>query len=349
LLSLDKISKHYEDFSLKEVSFTVQKGDYFILLGRSGAGKSMVLETIAGLITPDSGSIRMDGRDITRDKIQTREIGLVFQDHAIFPHMKVRENLAYALHRGKYTASQKEEKVKAVSEQLGFGHLLGRRPPTLSGGELQRVALARTLIQEPKILLLDEPLASIDSRMKSGLRSLLRSIHRKGQTLIHVTHDYEEALSLATRVAVIDDGMIVQEGNPQEVFRHPRSEFVAHFAGLQNFFPVTLENREGQTLARTGGPAIRLRTEESCPEGFIIIRGEDIVLSPGPVDTSMINNFQGTITEIIPSRSGFEVTVDAGIRLYAVVTEESAARLSLGEGQKIWVHFKASAVRFIPR
>jgi molybdopterin-binding protein len=349
MLQLKGISRRFADFSLEEVSFTVNRGDYFILLGESGAGKSMILETIAGLVKPDSGTITMNGQDITHEKIQHRGIGLVFQDHAVFPHMKVRENIAYSLHGQNMTAAAKREKVVAVTRQLSIEYLLDRHPSTLSGGELQRVALARTLIHEPKILLLDEPLASLDSRLKTELRALLRSIHRNGHTLVHVTHDYEEALSLGTRIAVIDKGTIVQEGTPQDVFQHPRSEFVAHFAGLRNFFPVVLEHHEDLIIAHTGGIKIHLVTVETNPEGFIIIRGEDIVLSESPIDTSMTNNFEGRVTEVVLSRFGYEVTVDTGILLHALVTESSVVRMGLTEGKKVWLHFKATAVKYFTR
>jgi molybdopterin-binding protein len=350
LLRLDNISKRHAGFALEAVSFTVGEGDYFILLGESGAGKSMVLETIAGLARPDSGAVLLDGTDITRLRIQRRKIGLVFQDHAVFPHMKVRENLAYALHGKGMTASEKITRVETIAGQLSISALLPRYPSTLSGGELQRVALARTLIQEPRVLLLDEPLASLDTRLKSELRALLRTIHRTGQTIIHVTHDYEEALSLGTRIAVIDQGRIVQEGTPETVFHNPKSAFVAHFAGIRNFFPAKLVNDAGTTMAALGnGIRMTLSTETTEPEGFVIIRGEDIVLSNMPVDTSMTNNFEGTVTEIVPSRSGMDVVVNAGISFHALVTPASVAKLGLREGCTTWVHFKATAVKYLPK
>ena len=349
MLTVRGITKQFGDFSLKNVSFTVNQGDYFILLGESGAGKSMVLETIAGLVKPDSGTILLDDHDITREKIQHRRIGLVFQDHAVFPHLKVRENIAYALHGRKFSTATKKATVDAVSRQLSIDHLLDRRPYALSGGELQRVALARTLVQEPRILLLDEPLASLDNRLKTELRALLRSIHHNGHTLIHVTHDYEEALSLGTRIAIMDKGTVVQEGSPENVLLHPQSEFVAHFAGLRNFFPVTLHTQQGRSWAQTGNLKINLVTEETRNEGYILLRGEDIILSNDPVDTSMTNNFQGKVTEIVLSRYGNEITINIGITLHALVTPGSVMKLGLSIGKEIWVHFKATAVKYIAR
>ncbi len=348
MLEIKNISKRFDDFSLQDVTFTVQQGDYFILLGESGAGKSMVLETIAGLVAPDSGKIILEGEDITLEKIQCRKIGLVFQDHAIFPHMTVSENIAYSLHGTELTRKEKHEKVKTIANELGIGELLKRKPNSLSGGELQRVAFGRSLIQSPRILLLDEPLSSLDARLKSDLRRLLRSIHHKGQTILHVTHDYEEALSLGTKIAVIDKGAIIQTGTPAEVFHHPQSEFVAHFIGVKNFFPANLQRNNGFTRACINNN-IRINIVTTAPEGegFILIRGEDVILSSTPVETSATNNFKGCVEEIVQNSAGIEVTIRVGFELQALITRESLEKLGLKAGSDCWVHFKATAVKFI--
>ncbi|MEI7944330.1 MAG: hypothetical protein WCI25_05875, partial [Actinomycetes bacterium] len=169
------------------------------------------------------------------------------------------------------------------------------------------------------------PLSSLDSRLKSDLRRLLRAIHRKGQTILHVTHDYEEALSLGTKIAVIHQGKIIQSGSPAEVFHHPKSEFVAHFIGVKNFFPVKLVTENNVTFAHTGNNIpVRLVTDNPDGEGFILIRGEDILLSSGPVETSATNNLSGTVVEIVPTKAGVDVTVDAGIEIHAKPGEEIA-------------------------
>jgi molybdopterin-binding protein len=348
MLELRDINLQLGNFSLKGINFNVNRGDYFILLGVSGAGKSMLLETIAGLVTPNSGTVLLDGKEITNEKIQNRNIGLVFQDHAVFPHLTVSENIIYALHNSNLSKNEKREKVKNIAKELDITELLNRRPETLSGGELQRVALGRTLIQQPRILLLDEPLASLDTRLKGELRRLLRMIHRKGQTILHVTHDYEEALSLGTRIAVINEGKIIQEGTPAEVFHHPKSEFVAHFVGVRNFFPASLvmEN-EFPFAVIDNNIHIRIVTEETGVEGFVLIRGEDILLSNEPLETSATNNFTGRVTEVIPSLGGMDITIDIGIEIHALITRESQLKLGICEGHICWVHFKATAVRFI--
>jgi molybdopterin-binding protein len=348
MLELKDINLRLGDFSLKSINFNVNKGDYFILLGDSGAGKSMLLETIAGLVIPDSGIILLNGKDITHEKIQNRNIGLVFQDHAVFPHMTVSENIIYALNNSGLSKNEKRERVNNIAKELDITGLLNRRPENLSGGELQRVALGRTLIQQPEILLLDEPLASLDTRLKGELRRLLRMIHRNGQTILHVTHDYEEALSLGTQIAVINEGSIIQTGTPSEVFHHPKSEFVAHFVGVKNFFPASLVMEDKVSYAVVDNNIhIRIVTEETGFDGFVLIRGEDILLSNEPVETSASNNFTGRVTEIVPSLGGMDVSIDIGIEIHALITKESQVKLSISEGTNCYVHFKATAVRFI--
>lgn len=348
MLELRNISKRLPEFSLEDISFIIEQEDYFILLGESGAGKSMLLETIAGLVPPDSGTILIHGKDITNEKIQNRNIGLVFQDHAVFPHLSVSENIIYALHNSNLTKTQKSQKIKDLANELGISELLNRRPETLSGGELQRVALGRTLIQQPDLLLLDEPLASLDTRLKSELRRLLRTLHKKGQTILHVTHDYEEALSLGTRIAVINEGKIIQTGTPAEVFHHPKSEFVSHFVGVKNFFPAKRIHKNGTSYALIDNNiSIRFVSDEDYDEGFVMIRGEDIILSNDPVETSAANNFHGSVAEVVSFSGGIDVTIDIGIELHALITRESCSKLDIREGKTLWVHFKATAVRFV--
>jgi molybdopterin-binding protein len=173
-------------------------------------------------------------------------------------------------------------------------------------------------------------------------------IHRNGQTILHVTHDYEEALSLGTKIAVINEGKIIQEGTPMEVFHHPKSEFVAHFVGVKNFFSVRLTTENDAIYAVTDNN-IRLRTatDETGVEGFVLLRGEDILLSNEPVETSATNNFTGRVTEVVPSLGGMDVAIDIGIEIHALITHESHVKLGIQEGKTCWIHFKATAVRFI--
>lgn len=348
MLELRNISCSFPGFSLSEISFSVADGEYFILLGESGAGKSLLLEAIAGLNAVKSGSLILDGKDITNEKIQQRGIGLVFQDQAVFPHLSVKENIAYPLKGKNLSSSEKEIIIEEITGFLQISKLLNRRPATLSGGELQRVALARALVQKPNVLLLDEPLSATDSKLRSELRALLRQINRMGQTIIHVTHDFDEAVSLADRIAIMNQGKIVQSGTPQEVFGNPVNGFVAHFAGIRNFFKVSIEMQDGRCIAISeNGVKIVIGDSAENSSGYILIRNEDILLSPTPFESSALNNFEGTVMDLYPSRSGMEILINVGIILHAQISRESAIKLELAAGRKIWVHFKASSVKLI--
>jgi molybdate/tungstate transport system ATP-binding protein len=348
MLEIRNIIKAYPEFKLDDVSFQVDDGDHYIILGPSGAGKTQILEILAGLIEPDEGSVLVDGKDVTGWKIQSRPFGLVFQDYAIFPHMNVRENISYPIRLKGLGKKQVLSRVVAQAEAMEIGHLLDRMPKTLSGGELQRVALARTLVREPKYLLLDEPLASLDVSLRQGLRSLLKDINNKGQTIIHVTHDYEEALVLANKVAVINQGKIIQTGTADEVFHKPGSEFVARFTGVKNYFAARLYREQDRQYGElANGLVLRLNTEEPEGKGFVILRGEDIFISLENLPTSATNQMKGQILEISPSPFGFEVLVDTGTRFYARITRESLQNLALRPGKEIWISFKAANVKFV--
>ena len=348
MLELINITRAYPDFKLDNISLRVDDGDYFIILGPSGSGKSQILELLAGLIDPDEGSIMVDGEDITGWKIQSRPFGLVFQDYAIFPHMSVRENIAYPIRNRGLGSKQISLQVTEQAEAAEIAHLLERRPHTLSGGELQRVALARTLIRKPKFLLLDEPLASLDVSLRQGLRSLLKKINTEGQTIIHVTHDYEEALVLANKVAVINLGKIIQLGPAEEVFHQPGSEFVARFTGVRNYFPARLYREQDRQYGELeNGQVLRLTTEEPEGKGFVLLRGEDIFISLNDLPTSATNQLKGRIVDISQSIFGFEILVDTGTLFYARITRESLQNLALREGKEVWISFKAANVRFV--
>ena len=348
MLELKNIIKAYPDFKLDDISFQVEDGAYFIILGPSGAGKTQVLEIMAGLVDPDEGSIMVDNNDIIDRKIQSRPFGMVFQDHAIFPHLSVSENISYSLKYKGLGRKEIKDRVLEQAEAMEIGHLLDRRPATLSGGELQRVALARTLMRKPRYLLLDEPLASLDVSLRQGLRSLLKKISKEGQTIIHVTHDYEEALVLADKVAVINQGKIVQTGPAAEVFHQPGSEFVARFTGIKNYYPARLYREQDRQYGELeNGTILRLSTEEPEGKGFVLLKGEDIFISLTDLPTSATNRFKGIIKDITPAINGFEILVDTGILFYARITRESVQNLGLHEGKEVWISFKASNVRFV--
>ncbi|MFC1737636.1 ABC transporter ATP-binding protein [Planctomycetota bacterium] len=355
MLSVRQICKSLGSLALKDVSFEVQQGQYFVLLGASGVGKSVLLETIAGLSRPDAGRVFLDGKDITNEKIQKREIGLVFQNSALFPHMTVYDNIAYPLQCKKLKSCQIQERVAELAEDFAITGLLKRGPRTLSGGESQRVSLARAVASEPRCLLLDEPISSLDVKSRPQMRALLRKINARGQAIVHVTHDYTEAVSLGTHIAVMEDGRIAQAGTVEEVFQHPRSEFVARFVGIRNFFKGQLEDSDQlQANTRrftTGGLSFSVLTNGPAGRGFVCVRSEDITICDTVSQTSARNNFKGRIVGIEPAGVGVETIVDIGagvpMEVAALITAESAKALKLHCGKKVWVSFKASAVKYV--
>jgi molybdate/tungstate transport system ATP-binding protein len=345
MLKLKDISVKLGEFQLRNINLEIDKGDYYILLGKSGVGKTVLLEIIAGLIKTDSGQVFLNSVDITNEKIQKRKVGIVFQDYSIFPHLSVKQNISYSLKGSDLSKKQKEELINEYAELAKIKHLLNRGTQNLSGGELQRVALARMLVSKPDCLLLDEPLTSIDVQIKSELRNLLRKINKRGVTILHVTHDYEEAIALSNKIAVLNEGEIIQKGYTKEVFQKPADEFVANFTGIKNFFNASFESNDMANI--DGGFLIHVSSKEQIQKGKIIIQGEEIIVSKNKIESSATNNFKGKILQIIPYLNNYELIVDIGIKLSVVISEESLKTFNFIEESEVWVSFKSSAIKVI--
>ncbi len=259
-IRLEGISKHYGAFKAADnVDLAVAQGEFVTILGPSGSGKTTLLSLIAGLNQPTHGRILIGGRDVTGSAPQQRNVGLVFQSYALFPHMSVFDNVAFPLRVRKTPAAEIQRKVMAALELVQLQALAQRRPAQLSGGQQQRVALARAFVFEPDILLLDEPLGALDRKLREELQVELKQLQRRlGVTTILVTHDQEEALSLSDRVMVLDRGQVQQIAAPQEAYLRPANKFVADFLGIANFVPLP-GGREGVIrperirLSRAGG------------------------------------------------------------------------------------------------
>ena len=344
MLILNKISKKLGDFHLSDICLEISEGTYYVLLGRSGSGKTQLLELIAGLNSPDAGEIWLDGEDITKKKLQRRGIGLVFQDYAIFPNMTVFGNIAYSLSSNKTERKIVKERVNKIAGELNISHLLGRSTHHLSGGELQRVALARTLITSPRLLLLDEPMASIDASLKDDIKRLLRRLNSQGLTIIHVTHDYREAVSLAGKVGVIHNGRIIQEGKPEEVFRKPVNKFVARYSGIRNFFKVEFKKENGEWNAVSKNKLVMRLSGKSYPdEGLLIIRSDDIKIYGVKNEINSDNCYRGTITDIFPSEYGMEISIDAGETFYVDISADTFRQYPLKTLSEVWISFSREA------
>jgi molybdopterin-binding protein len=343
-----------EEFRLCDINLDVAAGEYFVILGPTGAGKTVLLETIAGLHRPLKGRILLAGQDITHAPPERRGIGFVYQDYALFPHLSVAGNIAFGLKLRKMGRGDIEERVAAIGRLLDIEHLLHRRPGTLSGGEAQRVALARALVVEPRLLLLDEPLSALDPETREALQRELGRIHRElGTTTIHVTHDFEEAVALGHRIAVLREdrvgdvkreGRIVQVGTPEEIFRRPANEFVARFVGVRNIFRGQARTAEdGYQLVMVNGVEIAAVTEFQGPV-HASIRPEEIVLSRKPLLSSARNAFRGQIVDISDRGTIVYVTIRIPPDFICMITRRSLEEMALREGMGVHIAFKASAV-----
>ncbi|WP_049979676.1 ABC transporter ATP-binding protein [Halolamina rubra] len=271
-IELDGVRKAFDDaVALADVSLSVEEGEFFTLVGPSGCGKTTTLRTIAGLSAPTDGTVRFDGADVSDTPVEERNVGVVFQSYALFPHMTVAENVRYGL---RFTDPPRgltaDERVDELLELVDLPDMGDREPDELSGGQQQRVALARALAPEPDVLLLDEPMSALDARLREQLRREIKRIQKElGVTTVYVTHDQEEALAVSDRLAVMHDGGVEQVGTPVDVYERPATEFVASFVGENNVFSGVVAGREGDELA--------IEVDEKAPAGhrFRVAAAED--------------------------------------------------------------------------
>ncbi len=283
-VSLQKLSLAYgETMVVPNLDLDIKKGELIALLGPSGCGKTTTMRAIAGLLSPQSGIILIDGKDMTRTPANKRGIGLVFQSYALFPHLSVFENVAFGLRLKKLSKEEITDRAEAGLQMVGLLHLAARKPAEMSGGQQQRLSLARSLVMEPKVLLLDEPLSNLDARLRLDMRTELQRVQRDtGITMIFVTHDQAEALALADRIVLMNEGRVEQLGTPDELYNAPKTKFAADFFGFENILEVV-----GSQIV---GPAGSLPLKFEASKGHLAWRPSAVKVGSG--------DYNGTVSGV---------------------------------------------------
>jgi len=351
MIRVKDISNNWGEFELKNVSLEVKQGEYFVILGPTGSGKTLLLELIVGLYIPNKGKIFIEGKDITYEVPEKRNLGFLYQDYSLFPHSSVRKNIEYGMKLRNMSKTEIDNKLKELSKMFKIQNLMHRDVTTLSGGEQQRVALARALATNPKVLLLDEPFSALDENTKANLISEMKELHRKeGITFIHVTHSQEEAMILADRIGIIMNGTIVQVGTPEEIFYKPKTKEIARFVKIENIWEgKVIEKRNEEIVIEIKGKKIVAISNhfKVGDEVRLIIRPEDVVIGKG--NTSARNVFKGIVSDII--KHGFYniVRIDCGFQVEAAVTKQSIENLNIKEGKNINIFFKATSIQVIKK
>ena len=344
MLEIRNFTKYYGDLrAVEDLSFRIEEGDFVTLLGPSGCGKSTTLHAIAGLVEPTEGQILLRGKDVTDLPPEKRNIGMAFQSTALFPHMTVRENIAYGLKMHSYSKGDVEERVEESLELVGMPDYGDHKPGELSGGQQQRVSLARSLAYEPDILLLDEPLTGLDRVLREEMRGWLNHIQREvGVTTLYVTHDQEDALSMSDTVIVLNDGRDQQIDSPERIYESPASPFVAEFVGKSTQFNGEVTYEDGRAVVYNDSKAITL-TDPSVEAGETVslyVRPEDTEISFEA--TGAENEFLGTVTSVANLGNRAEVSIELADRTTALAHTTRFPDIEVGDD--VYLQFASERV-----
>jgi multiple sugar transport system ATP-binding protein len=346
-VEFDQVWKRFgpqESAAVHGLSLNVRDRELLVLLGPSGCGKTTALRMLAGLEEPDDGDIRIGGKSVVGLEPKVRDVALVFQSYALYPHLSARDNIGYPLKVQKLSKANQADRIERVAEMLAIGHLLPRRPAQLSGGEQQRVALARAIVREPRVFLMDEPLSNLDAKLRVHTRTELKALQRElGTTMIFVTHDQAEAMSLANRIAVLNAGELQQIGTPDEVYDHPANVFVAEFIGSppMNLMSATTT---GDAAVTDGGWRLPV------PSGSAVDHPETVVgLRPEGIEIVADNHPGATRAEVITVEPfGSEVIVDVRLGDDSIKIR-TAPEIRPAPGSQVALSVKPSAVRLFDR
>lgn len=345
ILELDRLTKRFgRTVTADSLSLTVNRREFFTFLGPSGSGKSTILRMVAGLVAPDAGRIVIDGQDVSRVPPWRRNLGMMFQQYAVFPHMNVAENVGYGLKVRGEGREQVARRVAEMIDMVGLAGLAEKSVTHLSGGEQQRVALARALAPSPRILLLDEPLSALDEKIRRAMQAELASVHKKaGTTFLYVTHDQEEALTMSTRIAVVNAGVVVQCDQPERLYKRPRTRFVADFfRGCNILEAVPVGQAKGKAAYRLAGELIAdVPLEGAAGTGpHIAIRSENLHIGALPGEhplsvagTLIESTYRGTVLDYL-------IALPDGQRLVATTTRH----VPVSPGSAVTIGFRPDAV-----
>ena len=351
---IDGVVKTYGNFTaVDNVNLQIYKGEMFALVGASGCGKTTLLRMLAGFARQSSGAISIDGVEMSTVPPHERPVNMMFQSYALFPHMTVERNVGYGIKRLPLDAATRQKRIQEALDMVQLGHLAQRKPHQLSGGQRQRVALARALIRRPKVLLLDEPLSALDKKLREKTQFELMDLqYQVGITFIVVTHDQDEAMALATRIAVMDRGKVVQVGTPAEIYEFPQSRFVADFVGTTNLFEgVVASCAPGLTTVNCGETGCDLLVDDvgrftPGQRVWVALRPEKIRLSKQPAEASRANQLRGTVHQLgyLGNRCTYQIKTASG-KLITVFSqnERRTSEWSIDWSDEVYVSWNADA------
>jgi putrescine transport system ATP-binding protein len=351
---IESVSKAFPGVTAVDaVSLRIFKGEMFALVGASGCGKTTLLRMLAGFAQPSSGQITIDGAVMNDVPPHRRPVNMMFQSYALFPHMTVERNVGYGLRRLPLEPAVRRQRVQEALDMVQLGALAHRKPHQLSGGQRQRVALARALIRRPKVLLLDEPLSALDKKLREQTQFELMNIqYRVGTTFIFVTHDQDEAMALATRIAVMDHGRVVQVGTPSEIYEFPQSRFIADFVGTTNFFEGTVTGVESGRIRvdspEAGGELLvdDLGRVNAGQRVWVALRPEKIKLSKQPAAGDRVNQLKGTVWELgyLGNRSTYRIKTPTGKVLTVLAqNDQRTSQWSIDWSDEVYMSWHANA------
>jgi multiple sugar transport system ATP-binding protein len=344
-INVDRFVKRYGTVEVvHDISFDIEDGEFLVLVGPSGCGKSTILRMVAGLEEITGGELRIRGTRVNELTPKERQVAMVFQDYALYPHMSVEQNIGFSLELARVPKAERQEQVKRVADILQIGHLLHRRPRELSGGQRQRVAIGRAMVRKPQLFLFDEPLSNLDAKLRAEMRGQIKRLHQALKTTsMYVTHDQLEAMTLADRIICLLDGRIAQVGTPRDLFDRPANVFVAEFIGspTMNIVPATVGSEGGApVLSLEGGGKVVLPAGVKLPAAatggadvLAGVRPEHLSDNPSPSATAKI---EGTIDMLEPLGSDILVTMQAG---GATLTARCTDKGQFGAGNPLTLHF----------